>query len=536
MTKSFFVFVVTLVLIFSANFAFANPLAFDFERNRYQKDLNLENKTEALMRDSDPKLIKWIRENISAETQLPLSFDIQIEDKKEVYAEISETDSIDGIIERMIVEEGLVVYDGAVSQIVRTLLGTPQDLEAALLPLNMYWQGSVGELSNIRAGFPINQFVYDENNPDAVSSNLDNFGQRGFIFRIINANGKYNTQDPLDGKTHFSGFPTWPTVHWEDWKPVAGENAWVAMASVHLFHKKYFDKKSKKYFPPKGTIELCLAEELARAAIFLQTENGGIRMAPIGTYFKEGDDGKGWYNLISTENNLSWYAAFRMLYQVTQKETYLQALKKIEIYFQSVWNEELKCFDQGMHFVNGQWMPSQDHFATDVQTWGILALGCKKIDSWFGEGTSYQMWETVCKLAGAKDDFGEFLGVGFTAEHDRVSVEWTAGAICAARNIAKYYEISNPLWSDRALSDAQQMRDGIELLRQELPDKKAAYAYSSKRGWIPFGWFSHNPQVLSLASTAWVVLMDAGINPFELQKSFEKSKMLGVEFSQISEK
>jgi len=524
MTKKVLRFIIAVMLIFTGNFAFADSQDFNFEKNRYQgDDLTFKNQPEAVMRDSDPKLISWIRENVSDQTQLPLSFYVPLEDKITVYSGISTPDSVDGIIERMIVEEGLVVYDGAVSQIVRTFLGTPEDLEAALLPLNAYWQGSVGELSNIRAGFPINQFVYDEKNPEAVSSELGDFGQRGFIFRIINANGKYNTQDPLDGKTHFSGFPSWPTVHWEDWKPVAGENAWVTMAAVHLFHKKYFDNKTKKYCFSGDAVELRLAEELARAAIFLQAENGGIRMAPIGTYGKEGDQGKTWYNLISTENNLSWYAAFRMLYQVTKKEAYLKAFSGIENYLQGVWNEELKCFDQGMYFADGQWRPSRDYFATDVQTWGILALGCEKIDSWFGEGASYHMWESVCKFAGAKDDSGRLLGVGFTDEHDRVSVEWTAGAICAARDISYHYRDSYSLWSDRALDDAQQMREGIELLRKDLPGEKAAYSYSSKRGWIPFGWFSHQPEVLSLASTAWVVLMDAGINPFELSEPFTEN-------------
>ena len=60
------------------------------------------------------------------------------------------------------------------------------------------------------------------------------------------------------------------------------------------------------------------------------------------------------------------------------------------------------------------------------------------------------------------------------------------------------------------------MRAGIEEYRFTVRPGEDAYSYSSIRRWIPFGWFSHAPEILSLASTAWVYLIDKGINPFEL--------------------
>jgi len=44
----------------------------------------------------------------------------------------------------------------------------------------------------------------------------------------------------------------------------------------------------------------------------------------------------------------------------------------------------------------------------------------------------------------------------------------------------------------------------------------SAYSYSSRRGDIPFGWNSHDPQVMSVASTGWMIFVDAGFNPFRL--------------------
>ena len=485
-----------------------------FEKNRHLIGRN--SRVNDYKESVNYKLINWMKGNVSVETGLPLSFQIPLEEKEKVYGRMGGQNSSEGIIERVIVEEGLVIYDGAVRQIVLSMLGGEENLKEAFRCAETYWNGDLNDLSSLRAGFPINNFVYDINNPEAVSSDLSKKGERGFIFRIINANGRYATVDPYDGKAEFEGFPAWPAIHWEDWKPVAGENAWIVMSALHLYHKKYFDSQGYAFGHNLDSVELSLAKELARAAMLLQAENGGIRMAPIGTYMEGYQDGKGWYNLISTENNLSWYAAFRMLYQITGDPIYRDAMSKIDTYFQLVWNEEDQYFYQGMSFKKGEWTLEKKHFATDVQTWGIMVLGCKKIDQWFGKGSGYRAWQAAKNLAGSLDKSGSLIGVGFTEEKDRVSVEWTAGAIFAARMVGEYYKDINSQWSMQAFIDARQMRDGVEFFKKEVDEERQAYSYSSKRGWIPFGWFSHEPSVLSLASTAWMVLLDANFNPFDL--------------------
>lgn len=251
-------------------------------------------------------------------------------------------------------------------------------------------------------------------------------------------------------------------------------------------------------------------------------------MAPLGTY-REGEgqhSGEWWYRQISTENNISWYAAFRMLYQITGKTEYREALQGIELYFHTVYNAEGNYFYQGMHEENGRWFANDEHFALDVQTWGIAALGAEKIDQWLGDGAAYRIWQTAKESSGVRDSDGNLSGVGFSCEKDRVSVEWTAGAILAAMELKRYYEGSHPEWAKKTWTDARQMRRGIEGLRRNLDKSMAAYSYSSRRGWIPFGWNSHDPEVLSLASTGWVVFVDNGFNPFFLSQTIRPALSL----------
>jgi hypothetical protein len=498
----------------------------------------------------DIKLLSWMRANVSPVTSVPFSFEIW-GDKNAVYKKIGRRSSVTGIIERMIVEEGISIYDAALWQIALASTRDPQDHERAGKLVEYYWKGALGDFDHIRTGSGRQIFVYDPMHPDEVTSDSSQEGRRGFIFRILNAHGKYLSPDPLDGKTAYAGFPNNAMIHWEDWKPIAGENAWVVMAALQLFMSE-----------PKSlagtSIEFKLAKELARSAMFLQAENGGIRMAPIGTYYHlqdidsslsdediarqldnraktvETDSEKAepekikvgrleyppyhlwYYDEISIENNISWYAALRMLYRLTHQPEYLQAMNRIEACVKSFWDPKRKVFYQGAHFVNDQWKPNKEPFAVDVQNWAIIVFGPQTIDQWFGDGTAYQIWEATKTKSGVFEIDGRLKGLGFTTEKDRISIEWTAGAILAARTLIDYYRRIHPDWAQEIKDDAQGMRSGIEAFRFNVRPGEDAYAYSSLRRWIPFGWFSHDDRVLSLASTAWVYLIDKDVNPFEL--------------------
>jgi hypothetical protein len=507
--------------------------------------------------------MNWIKSNVSAHTGVPLSYQVPEESRNKIYSHIGSQTTSSGIIERIIVEEGISVYDAALWQIALVFHGGGGDLNKASHLCEIYWKGFLGELTSIRAGFTTGPnarqpFIYDKDQPELVSSVLGDYGRRGFLFRIFNAHGNYLTADPLDGKQTFKGFPTLDQIHWEDWKPIAGENAWVALAACQIVHRKHFDSKTGRHAVPDDCIELKLAEELARAAMILRASNGGIRMAPMGTFsnpqnidypapievvedeidvwarkasaelakVNPGDfdpatyryvDLNSWhYNEMSTENNISWYSAFRSLHRITGKEIYAQAMLETERYLKSVWNKKEKYFYQGSHFVNGTWIANTDHFATDVQTWSIAKVGPDKIDAWFGQGTAAGIWESTKSLAGVRGESGRLLGVGFTAKDNRISIEWTAGAIFAARTLARHYAQANPELARKFLQDAADMRAGIEPYRLKVSVDQDSYSYSSRRDWIPFGWFSHDPQVRSMASTCWVVFVDSGQPPYRL--------------------
>ncbi len=470
----------------------------------------------------NPRLIHWLKANISPATQLPYSFYITPEERAGVYHNMGGQEAIEGVIERMMTHQGLNIYDGAVYQIVLAMLGDEESLARAFKLIDIYWNATVGDLHNIRAGHPENFFIYDPQSPKLVASDVMDYGRRGFIFRIINADGKFQGADPLDGKKFLSGFPNNSRLHWEDWKPVAGENAWVTMAAMHLYKKKY-DNPVFGYPQDEKIKELALAKELARAAMILQSEIGGVRMAPLGTHRELLKDEKGlweqgtwWYNQISTENNISWYSAFRMLYEVTGNPEYKVAMNRIEDFLHFMWNPQEGIFYQGATFRNGHWVPNREHFALDVQTWSIVCFGPGLIDQWFGEGTAFRIWQKAKEYSGVFDKHGNVLGVGFTGEHDRISIEWSAGGLMALQEIIKHYKEQSPALALEAALDMYTMRRGMEILLKDVSPTQSAYSYSSQRGWIPFGWNSHDPHVLSLASTAWIIFVDAQFNPFRL--------------------
>ncbi len=257
--------------------------------------------------------------------------------------------------------------------------------------------------------------------------------------------------------------------------------------------------------------------------MILQSDTGGIRMAPLGTnrtlsqkekkYFTKNN---WWYNHISTENNISWYAAFRMLYQVTGDVRYKDAMDGIEKFLRLVWDPQEGFFYQGAQYKGGKWMISNENFALDVQTWSIACIGPKNLDAWFGDGSAWRIWQAGRAHSGVFDRQGNILGVGFTDEHDRISVEWSAGAMVALAGLADYYKSKNTLLFAQALADKFTMRISMDNLLFNISKNRAAYSYSSRRGEIPFGWNSHDPQVMSVASTGWIIFVDAGFNPFWL--------------------
>lgn len=201
-----------------------------------------------------------------------------------------------------------------------------------------------------------------------------------------------------------------------------------------------------------------------------------------------------------------------------------------------------------------EWRPMPEPRAVDANTWGVAALGSEQIDAWFGFGSAYRLWERLKDWGGYGE--GQTLwGVGYSDADSNgrapqgdfragvLSAEWTAGAIVMVRNMIHHYRSPprNAVESAKAqvfvsklADDESRMIAGIQSLRYDryiqgrIPGKPADYAnlvvepttpvksepylYSSRRYFIPFGWYG-NP-IPSTAASAWVILIADRFDPF----------------------
>jgi hypothetical protein len=201
-----------------------------------------------------------------------------------------------------------------------------------------------------------------------------------------------------------------------------------------------------------------------------------------------------------------------------------------------------------------EWRPILEPRAVDVETWGVAALGSEQIDEWFGFGAAYRLWERL-KNWGAYGDGPTLWGVGYSDADSNgrtqegnfragvLSAEWTAGSIVMVRNMIHHYRAiprsasafaQAQVFVSKLTRDESRMIAGIQNLRYDrytrasLPGKPPDYAsliaepatpvgsepylYSSRRYFIPFGWYG-NP-IPSTAASAWVILIADRYDPF----------------------
>ena len=347
------------------------------------------------------------------------------------------------------------------------------------------------------------------------------------LFRSTDGLGEWEAEDPFTGQV----------MQWQDWKPIAGENAWVVKALLRTHYYEYGKVRKK-------SLELEQAERIAGNAIKMQAENGGVRFAPPGTYHDATGDTEFMWNEISTENNISWYGAFRGLYEITGNIKYKKAMDKIgEEYFPSVAEFDPATgdcyFQQGMHYYPGRgWVANTGDFATDCQTWAISCLGPQKINEIFNKkygrvreyrdkvgekGAAFQVWKTTVKKAGQTRN-GTLIGLAYTENQDVVSVEWTAGGIQAALTLSDYYK--KTMWEKQLFGDAVSMRIHLETMKKVLFNGSIAYPYASERVEIPFGWNAPPKEVSSTTSTAWIGFLNNGIDPWRLDKKIPRADEL----------
>ncbi len=441
----------------------------------------------------------------TSDTSMPLSFKASPEYWRSLNEQL---DPVDAVIERTLVEHALNIYDGALWQIALTLV--PSNKSGGLVDLHTdrLLGGEAGDIRDLRGYGPA--FLYGDE-----EKIMDRSG--GFFFRMIT--DRYLQDDPL-GQNEVPGFPNFSRVHHEDWKPVTGEQAWAAIIGpLQVAYEKYGGKI------PAEAPEMKLAMSVLPALEAMQSPIGAFYHAPKGTF---GIHPK----LISVENNLSVYAALKMLEAVLRENDPPAAadvksmISRLDDFFEKyAYDPEAHEFAVGGFYVEGQFV-AQKLLATDCQTWAVAALGPEWIDERFGAGESYWILKTVISHSRRIDSKGTLQGIGFTSDHAVLSVEWTCGAILAARRAADFYALSDPEKAQDLLEDAARMREGVELYKTELPGGKAAYLYVSERYFIPFGWWA-NP-IPSVSSSAWVLFIDLSYDPFQLGGGTKYNRMNGV--------
>ncbi len=367
-------------------------------------------------------------------------------------------------------------------------------------------------------------------------------------------------------------------ISWSDWKPITGENAWAfligPLQAAHLHHVVF----EKKTFVPFSDLAVQNALDLLPTFAAMQSAVGGVYYAPAGTIGNEGDAPVDPHE-ISVENNFSLYAGLQILRSTLggelesdaastgdEKTKIADALRLIEAMISGGRignNRETKgllsffrmaawqngAFVQGGLADGRDWVPANGTKAVDVQTWGIAALGAKRIDQWFGDGASYALWQQL-KTWGGYGVGHTLWGVGYSDKDGNgidpsgayrqgvMSGEWTAGAITAVRNMIAYYgaeERSSPhaatakKYVASLKQDEAAMLTALATLRIDRypsagfpgtpPDyaalvsvKTKPYLYASTRYHIPFGWYA-NP-LPSTASTAWMIMVADHYDPF----------------------
>jgi len=398
-------------------------------------------------------------------------------------------------------------------------------------------------------------------------------GPGAFFYRMIGP--KYQMIDPMAGNYDNSWKYPWPNpddrtiwntfglIHFNDWKPITGENVWATiLGPIQALALKtngnltnttcgnYFVKPQvwcdwKTFDTTPPSVQLSIS--ILPALLALQTDLGSLLHCPFGAqiYPPDPDEGEN----VSNENNFSGFASLSVLQAVFKNYTNSSSDPVLTWASQSTdtlvtglekWfaNDQilsktgempnsLRVVPQGGHVNSSGYFPvpiySVGGLAVDCQTWGMTVLGVTRLDSKFGAGTAYGVWQSTKKYAGYYK--GTVLsGVGYTdmtnangsetSQNSIWSAEWTFGAINMAQVLSGQYAATDAAKAADLLADAQSMYNEVTKLWPEglrFPD--GSYVYANKRFFIPWGWFS-NPMGAT-CSTAWSVMQERNYNPFE---------------------
>ena len=385
------------------------------------------------------------------------------------------------------------------------------------------------------------------------------------------------------------------TTSWEDFKPITGENAWAFLLGPLQSALIQQASLGTSYVPfANNAVQNAINTLLAFQ--YMQAPIGGLYYIVSGAL---GNVGPVDVYTVSVENNFSALGGLftfqKILNDELANEPNLTAENKATITStlaalnaminggtiaggtvtngllsflkNQAWNPVKGMFDQGgLANKPGEaaWVPpaSTDPQAVDVQTWGIACLGQPTIDSWFGFGTCYNVWQKTKAFGGYYGPDGTLWGVGFSnydgngpcsanSKTGVISGEWTAGAINMVRVLITQYgnvaantvnytvtqRAQAAAWVVDLEKDQTSMLQNVLKLRTDIyptttdfyltppdynqllygtpagpPSDRLAFLYADRRYQVPFGWIA-NP-LPSMASTGWMAYLYFNFNPF----------------------
>ncbi|RUM94541.1 MAG: hypothetical protein DSZ28_02645 [Thiothrix sp.] len=498
--------------------------------------------------------------------------------------------------ERVNVDSGSNIYDAAVWQLALTVAGTkglkgPDNnslFEVAnnqnlFLRLGHNGDASKPPISGEDRGVTTPEGVFEYNGEPITNPD------HAYYFRMvardwlstdpfINTNySKYITAKklPVDNPLYKKG-----KITWTDWKPITGENSWAFL--IGPLQSAYLQsiQSGDQGYVPFNSLPVQNAIKVLYAFSRMQSEIGGVYYSVKGSLSNYGQELVDPYT-VSTENNASLLSGLLILKNILTKGNSKDSKKYLNVidvminggvmpnqkmtegllnYFKKyAWDAKSGDFYQS-GFANKpgkeKWHSVPEPKAVDAITWTVTVLGQPLIDSWYGFGASYDIWNKMKLWGGYYDDIGKLWGVGYSSQdgnktgiHSKngiMSAEWTAGAINMLKVLISQYglqEENHPVvkkYVANLKADLQSMEEHISSLRVtqyssirqfdsvrpknyddlvSLGKNQQAYLYANKRYFIPFGWYA-NP-LPSNASTSWALLMNYSFNPFTLGGGFK---------------
>jgi len=432
---------------------------------------------------------------------------------------------------------GINLYDAAVREIALTLLnrgGVALDYETNVLIADKTLQ-----FGNIRGSATCKGIMYTGDCKDTQENgacgfcyggwndkgvSLDN--SQAYFFRMVSDVWAY--EGTVDARCPERNMP-WT---WNDWRPVAGENAWTSFTGPLQVAYVMANKNPNGISDNSNAMKLAIA--MFKTFQMQQMPNGAIAYAPWNTWDDQNSALGGTASIENCASSLAGIKALLYIIQQNQNTQYKNLIPQIQDVITKLTNFIKAAYDPSVgYFLQGgsydkawkfSWNKDYNStFAVDCQTWVISVLGAPTIDGWFGAGTTLKIWQNTKLIGGyAYDSFSDtVLGLGFSKNQEVqiFSGEWSLGAV----NMLKILANQLPNSRTKLLNEADIIRQAVDdsLTFYDVSINSDIVNYATRRYWIPWGWYA-NP-LPSMASVAWSVFTDSNYNPFILGGAYTSS-------------